>query len=272
MSQGGYGGGGGGWGQQPPGGPGGYGPPPGGGGPGYGAPPGGGYGGPPPGQAPYGAPPGAGYGGAPGPMVYMPHGGLGGQRVTFNGPGGDLFGKWFLSLIPLVGPFMWQVERRKWRWSHTTIDGQPCDFHATWSEYLGAVIVPWLLVCVTFGIYTPWMLVRMQQWEYERVTVAGQPGRLAYHATGGEFFGKLFVWQLLSSVTCGIYAFWAIQNFFEYKWSKTTLDNQPFGFRKDVGGWFGMNFVNNLLCNVTCQIYRPWAIANHIKWESEHVG
>lgn len=258
MSQGGYGGGGGGgWGGQPPGGQ-----------------PQGGYGGPAPGAAPYGAPPGAAYGAPPvggGQMTYNP-GGMGGQRVVFTGQGGDLFGKLFLAMIPVVGGVMVQNAIAEWKTNNMTIDGQQCQYTGTWGSMFGLLFVQGLLTAITCGIYAPWAQVAIRKWICEQTLINGQPGRMRYEATGGELFGKQIVGQLLLMVTCGIYFRWFVQDMFEFHWSKTTVDGRPFTFRKDVGGYFSAMFVPNLLTGITCGIYFPWFAAASRKWECEHVG
>lgn len=260
MSQGGYGGGGGGgggWGGgQPPGGA-----------------PQGGYGGAP-GAAPYGAPPGAAYGAPPmgGAAMTYPQGGMGGQRVVFTGQGGDLFGKLFLAMIPIVGIAMRQNGVNEWRYNNTTMDGQQLQYTGTWGSLFGVLFVQGLLTMITCGIYAPWAAVNLKKWEMEHVMVNGQPGRLRYEATGGDLWAKQIIGQLLLMVTCGIYYRWFVQDMFEFHWSKTTLDGRPFTFRKDVGGYFSAMFVPQLLTGITCGIYAPWWAAASRKWECEHVS
>jgi uncharacterized membrane protein YjgN (DUF898 family) len=257
MSQGGYGGGGGWGGGQPPGGQ-----------------PQGGYGGPAPGAAPYGAPPGAAYGAPPmgGAQMTYNQGGMGGQRVVFTGQGGDLLGKFFLVYIPLVGTAMQRNGFNEWRWNSTTIDGQQCQYQGQWGDLMWKMILGSLLVMITCGFYLPWYIVDLKKFEYERVTVNGQPGRLRYEATGGDLWVKQLIGQLLLMVTCGIYMRWFVQDMFEFHWTKTTFDGRPFSFRKDVGGYFSTMFVPQLLTAITCGIYFPWAVAVSRKWECEHVS
>jgi len=204
-------------------------------------------------------------------MTYQPTGAAGGQRVTFSGTGGDLFGKFLLNFIPVVGGWMFRTEAQRWYWSNKTIDGQKCEFTAQWGEHLVARIVPAILTVITLGIYAPWAEVAVKKWEFERVLVNGQPGRVRYEGQGGELFMKRLVWGLLTAITFGIYAYWRVNNEWEYKWTHTMVDGRPLNYRKDISGTFVLFLVQSLLTQITCGIYALWAAATVCKYEADHV-
>jgi uncharacterized membrane protein YjgN (DUF898 family) len=62
-----------------------------------------------------------------------------------------------------------------------------------------------LLVLITIGLATPWVIVSMQKWKINNTVVDGKP--LAFDATGGGLFGKWILWIILCVITIGIYSF-----------------------------------------------------------------
>ena len=66
----------------------------------------------------------------------------------------------------------------------------------------------------TLGIGTAWALCRIHRWRCENTYFQGKA--LKFYGNGGELFGKMFKWWILSNITLGIYLFWAIPKY--YKW------------------------------------------------------
>jgi uncharacterized membrane protein YjgN (DUF898 family) len=204
----------------------GYGPPP----ADPGAPPGGGFGGPPGGG--FGGPPGGGFGGPPG-------GGFGGP------PGGGFAGSDLRFDSALTG-----------------------------GDFFVLALVNYLLVVVTCGIYTPWALCKVGNAIAEKITMTGSPKgtvRFRFHGDGGALFGKYLVGMILTQVSCGIYfawflcdmARWVFDHFEARADDGTTYKAQ---FTGDGGSYFGLVLVNALLCGVTMYIYIPWAQCKTRKW------
>ncbi len=100
-----------------------------------------------------------------------------GERMTFNGTGGQIFGAWLVTLllgwVPVLGPVavgLWIHQRiAAWRWQHTTLAGRPMAFASDYGDLLGALAVPTLLSLCTAGIYTPWVIARIWSWEAGQV-------------------------------------------------------------------------------------------------------
>ena len=284
----------------PPGG-GGYGPPPGGGG--FGPPPGGGGFGPPPGAGGF-PDPGGGFGGGQrvtfmgeggkllvtlllwgfGPMIVggiiaAVFGGIGTavDSDKYGNPGAiamvlSLIGMLIFASIAFVGSLILQNKILEFRWENTTIDGQRCRYTGTAGSLFKAMFVPLILTYLTFGIYGPWMIVKMWSWQFENIEVNGQRGRLTFHGDGGTLLGKWILGAILTYCTLGIYGAWFVNDILEFYWQNTKIDGRGFNFRKDPGGFLGTYILTMVLTYCTGGIYAPWGMCNIIKWESERVA
>jgi hypothetical protein len=288
----------------PPGGapPGGYGPPPGGGG--FGPPPGAGGYGPPPGAGGF-PDPGGGFGGGGQRVQFQGEGGkllvtlllwgfgpviVGGiisaifsgigvavDSDKYGNPGGvamvlSLLGALIMLAIVFVGSLLLQNKILEFRWENTVIDGQRCRYTGTAGSLFKAMFVPLLLTYLTFGIYGPWMVVKMWSWQFENIEVNGQRGRLTFHGDGGTLLGKWILGAILTYCTLGIYGAWFVNDILEFYWQNTKIDGRGFNFRKDPGGFLGTYILTMVLTYCTAGIYMPWGMCNIIKWESERVA
>jgi uncharacterized membrane protein YjgN (DUF898 family) len=153
-----------------------------------------------------------------------------------------------------------------------TIDGQQCQYTGTPQEIAKVIIINALLTNLTCGIYTPWAIVRMKEFIDSKVLVNGQPNRLTFHGDPASLLGTYILGSILTSVTCGIYAPWFINDIFAFMWENSKIDGRPFQFRKDPGGFFGTYLLAVILSSITCGIYYPWGMCNILKWEAERVA
>jgi uncharacterized membrane protein YjgN (DUF898 family) len=251
----------GGWGQPQQG----YGPPPGGG---YGPPPGGGYG-PPPGGG-YGPPPGGGYG----PALGM--GPTGAEtRFSFEGTGGELFGKLFVGFLLTGITFgiygaWFAVGFINYLCEKTTISTPSgpmrVRFNGTGGDLFGTMFVGFLLTMITFGIYGPWFACKLARYFADNTQVQSSAGRvyqLRFTGEGGDLFGKALVNGLLMSITCYIYTPWAMCNMRKWYYQKTQIveQGQPIGqldFVGEGGDLFGTFIGGAVLTGITFGIYASW--------------
>ena len=98
-------------------------------------------------------------------------------RFTFDGGAGSYLGTTILAiLVTLVSfglayPFA-LVLLERWRCEHSFIDGRPLKFNGTGMSLFGNWL-KWLLLClVTLGIYSLWVVPRLQQWKWENTSFA----------------------------------------------------------------------------------------------------
>ncbi len=140
------------------------------------------------------------------------------------------------------------------------------NFAGTGGELFAKLIVSFLLLIVTLGIYFPWFICSMTNYFASKTTVGptrrGQI-RFAFNGTGGGFFGTFLVNYLLTLVTVGIYAPWAMCNiarWFTEHYEAHTDDGgrQSAKFVGSGGDLFVTFLVGYLLTLVTLGIYTPW--------------
>lgn len=171
-------------------------------------------------------------------MVYrwkISHTVINGRRFTFNGSGGSLLGHWILWEILTVITcgiygFFTHVALRKWELSHTFIDDEPVlpgvkssYFDGNSFEYFGYGILAGILVCITCGIATPWVMCMLQKWDIRHQCINGR--RLTFSGSGLGFLGEYIIIALLTMVTCGIYSAWGEVRMLKYITKNTDFCN-----------------------------------------------
>ncbi|EYF06865.1 Hypothetical protein CAP_1562 [Chondromyces apiculatus DSM 436] len=147
------------------------------------------------------------------------------------------------------------------------------SFEGEGGEFFGKVIVGYLLTMITFGIYAPWFICSLTNYIYEKsnIQTARGPLRVSFRGEGGSLFGVLIVSYLLTAITFGIYAPWAICKVARYFTENTyaqTADGRTYQLRfsGEGGDLFGTWIVNAILMGVTLYIYTPWAMCKLRKW------
>lgn len=222
--------------------------------PGYGPPPGG-----------FGAPMGA------------PQAGMGAElKFEFALEGGELFKTYFVGMLLTMITFgiytPWFIcKLLNVLLSKTTLVGGPkgtvrFSFSGEGGALFGKYLVGMLLTGITFGIYMSWFMCNMTKWFTENVQARADDGTtyaIQFNGEGASLFGTLFVANMLTMVTFGIYRFWAICKI--RKWfmnnMKITENGQPVGTLDFVGEGstlFGKMFVGMMLVGVTFGIYASW--------------
>ena len=143
-----------------------------------------------------------------------------GRRLTFDGNGAQLIGKWILwillSLITLglYAIFAMPLNMQKWRTSHTHVEGYVTpDGKKGKSKFTGTIFGLFFtnLVCtivkifgvITFGYLTCWAKLHKIKWINEHRQIDGV--KITNDAGTGAYFGHYIKWMLLSIVTLGIY-------------------------------------------------------------------
>lgn len=140
-----------------------------------------------------------------------------GMRLTFDGKGMQLFGRfmlWTLLSVITLGiyyAFFMSVAVEKWKVNHTHFDGVKAgdgesEFDGGALGFFGVNFIANLVTIVTlsFGYY--WAHCYLERWRCSHTKIDGC--RLYFDGTGMQYFGKRIVWTLLTIVTFGIYAFW----------------------------------------------------------------
>jgi uncharacterized membrane protein YjgN (DUF898 family) len=109
-------------------------------------------------------------------------------------------------------------------------------------------------------------MCKMARYFADNTQVQSSTGRvyqLRFTGDGGDLFGKYLVNMLLLSITCGIYAPWAMCNLRKWFYQKTqiTEQGQPIGqldFVGEGGDLFGTYIGGMVLTYITAFIYLSW--------------
>jgi uncharacterized membrane protein YjgN (DUF898 family) len=97
------------------------------------------------------------------------------------------------------------------------------DFVGQGGDLFVTLLVGNLLTMLTFGIYAPWMQVKLMKFYAinSRVSIHGQVYSGDFLGTGGDYFIINLVGGLLTSLTLGIYLFWYMANLFRFQFNNT---------------------------------------------------
>ncbi len=135
----------------------------------------------------------------------------------------------------------------------------------TGGEVFKKLFLGYLLCLVTLFIYTPWYIVSLTNWWYEKLRIQGNRGdfELSFEGTGGKLFVKVFVGYLLTLITLTIYAPWffvSITKWFTENTHITDPDGNSYEleFTLTGGALFKFLFVNGLLTLITGGIWMAW--------------
>lgn len=151
---------------------------------------------------------------------------INGRRLTFDGTGASLLGHWILWEILTVitcgiYAFFAHVALRKWELGHTYIDGEPVmpntgasSFDGNSFQYFGYSLLGGLLVLLTCGIASPWVMCMLQGWDTKHQIINNR--RLTFSGSGLGFLGEWIIIALLTLITCGLYSSWGIVRMNKY--------------------------------------------------------
>lgn len=94
------------------------------------------------------------------------------QNVVFDGNAGDFLVTGILAWLVTVCTFgicyPWAlVMKERWIVEHTVIDGVRLKFNGSAIGLFGNWIKWFLLLCVTFGFYSFWLVPALQKWKAE---------------------------------------------------------------------------------------------------------
>jgi uncharacterized membrane protein YjgN (DUF898 family) len=205
-------------------------------------------------------------------------------RFKFEGEGGQLFVTFLVGYLLTMITFgiyaPWFMCKLSKFFTDNTMatadDGSVYKprFDGAGGDLFVTFLVGYLLTAITFGIYGPWFMCKMNKWfaENTKITKNGQEvGGMDFVGEGGELLVTFIVGYLLTLVTLGIYMPW-----FQVKMIKFNADNtkinvegQRLGMRftGEGGELFVMILVGYLLTIVTIGFYMFWLMAKLLKWQ-----
>lgn len=207
-------------------------------------------------------------------------------RLTNTATGGALFKEliivYLLTMVTFGIYLPWGLMRlQRFQQEHTIAEGEGVIYrlrtHLTGGELFKAGFVAYLLTMITFGIYAPWMMVKMLSLFVGRTQLEenGQPiGAFAFRSTGGELFKTFIVGYLLTMITLGIYGFWFQVKLTQFFARGTELTIAERRFRADYQGQgldlLKIGLLGYWLTMMTFGIYGFWFLAKLLRYQASH--
>lgn len=101
--------------------------------------------------------------------------------------------------------------------------GKKSFFDGGLAQFIGWVILGWIVTVFTFGICAPWAVVMIYRWRITHTVIEGK--RLQFHGTAIGLFGHWIKWWFFTLITFGIYGFWVFIKLENWKTRHTTFVN-----------------------------------------------
>ena len=155
---------------------------------------------------------------------------INGKRMTFDGKGGDLFVKyivWLLLSYVTCGIYtLWMsVALKKWISERTHFEGEPDNnsfFDGGVGDYFVTSILSALASFVPFAGLA-WSKIIITRWFINHTVIDSR--RLTFRGTVGDLFIKYLLWGLLTTVTCGIFAWFVPVKYIKWETEHTFDEN-----------------------------------------------
>ena len=91
------------------------------------------------------------------------------------------------------------------------------------AQFIGWVLLGWLVTVVTLGICYPWSVTMIYGWKINHTVIEGR--RLRFDGSAVGLFGNWIKWWLLTVITLGIYGFWVFIKLQQWKTKHTHFTN-----------------------------------------------
>ena len=96
--------------------------------------------------------------------------------------------------------------------NESTFEGGALGFLG-WNLLTGLLFIPGIL---TFGLLLAWVIVARKRWIVNNTYIDGQ--RLRFDGTALSFWGHIFLWSILTTITFGLYSFLGFMSKSMVKW------------------------------------------------------
>ncbi len=149
----------------------------------------------------------------------------------------------------------------KYRMSRTTWRGIRFGYRGNRVELIQKFIGWALLTVVTFGIYAPWMNIKLRTYVVSNIRMGS--AKFNFKGDGGSYFGLMVGGYLLTILTLGIYSFWWRRDIYAYHIDNSWLEHNDQKIKLKYTGTGGDFFVTDLL-NLLTIVFTlgfgfPWA-------------
>ncbi len=205
-------------------------------------------------------------------------------RFRFDGKGGDLFVTFlvgYLLTIITIGIYTpWFICKIQKFYADNTVvttdDGSEFKlaFSGKGGDLFVTFLVGYLLTMITFGIYMPWFVCKLNKWFAQNTKITkqgGEVGGMDFTGQGGELFVTFLVGYLLTIITFGIYMAWFQVKLLKFNAEHMKIDVEGrrvnLRFTGEGGELFVMLLVGYLLTIITFGFYMFWLMAKLLKWQ-----
>lgn len=210
-------------------------------------------------------------------------------QLQFTGTGGDLFVTFIvgglLTMVTLGIYGAWFLTNLMKFMASNSLAAAPdgtryrLRYTGTGGELFATLIVNAILTVITFGIYAPWFMCKLNQAIYQKTEILENDqlvGGFDFRGHGGDLFVTYLVGYLLTLVTLGIYGAWWQVNLFQFFARGTHVrvhDRELVGDFVGTGGELFVTFlVGYILTMLTLGIYSFWFMARLLAFQyNNHV-
>lgn len=170
-----------------------------------------------------------------------------------------------IGIIPLaiVSGWKWRLSRMEWNNIRMRHVGKSMDFVKMWWKEA-------LLVVLTLGLRTPYLLVRSR-----KVLVGGARvgnAKASFQGDESEFWKIWIRGFLLTIVTLGIYSFWARAQAIRWNWEHTRLGGAKFHARHEGKDLLLVSLKAMLVTIFTLGVGAAWGLAWLRAWELSNLS
>ncbi|MBW2029587.1 MAG: DUF898 family protein [Deltaproteobacteria bacterium] len=146
-----------------------------------------------------------------------------------------------------------------------------CRFSGSGGQYFGTVFIHlFLLSMITFGLYSPWALVRLYKLKATHTVINGK--RVNFNGTGGDLFVLGLIQGLITLVTFGLYFPWAFCSIYRWRAQNTLVGGKPSTFTGTGGDLFLFYLIHMMILPmITLGIYSFWGLYRFYAWKEEHM-
>lgn len=168
---------------------------------------------------------------------------------------------------------------RLYRIRRTAVFGAALDYKPGCLAPILHSFVNLLLLAVTAGLATPWIVARSKRFFYRSCVVTTRPGqRLDFRGTGMDVLGYTLATVLcLPFVVCTLGFVGLLLRYMWLSWEQNNIvipdvAGKPLAcrFTGTFGDFFGKALARWLLTLLTLGLYRPWGLCDQWQWETEH--
>lgn len=198
---------------------------------------------------------------------------LDGVEFSFEGSGGDLLSLYLINYIITAVTFglyapIANLKITEYYTKNLAYKEKKFEFDVTnLCDFWCLLFIQGILCGITFGIYTPWAVVKIRKNILERTSYDGE--KFSFTGNGGELFSLYLIQGILTAVTFGLYSPWAVAKIANYYMNNTTLgDNGKFTLDLQGGDLFSIVVLHGIILTViTFGLYAPWFIVKFTEYE-----